>query len=251
MSKYLPSLPLPASTFSAAPIETNFDQLASWSLNVGDYTSGHANIKNNRSVPASKFRPGSMTKVFESNYQGGNNYIAWASGAAGGNTEPWYGGLYALGYDVPGTGVDFYLREPVAAGMAYFTTTVNINKTKDKSFTKSANNITNVAFKWSLIPVLDGTASSASLRGGGPGTELTYYMTVPTPGVTVGVTARGFSLTIGTYNQTTLQAGRHTYYARLNTSAPAVNRSASSADSHLFNHMKGAAPKSSVTVYYR
>ena len=251
MSSYVPQTLTSSSTFSAKPIETNLDSLATWSINVGDYSSGHGNIKNNKSIPATKFRPGSMTRIFESEYQGTANYIAWASGGAGSNTEPWYAGLYALGYDVPGTGVDFYLRETVGAGMAYFSTTVNFVKTKEKSFTTSANNISNVAFRWRLVPVLDGTASPVVLRGGGPGSEITWYMTNPTPGVSVGLTARGFCLTIGTYNQTPLAKGKHTYFARLNTAGPIVNRTSSSADTNLFNHMKGNAPKSSVTVYYR
>lgn len=250
-----PALTLSQSdNFSASVVDDAFDDLASWSMGIGDYQSGHGNIKNDRMVPARKIRSGTLSKVWLSNYTGYNTYILWNKGNTGGayaaaGNSPVIS-LYDGGnYDVPGASVNFYLREEVAAKNLIMQSSVHFWKAREGTwFEQTMNKVTAATFEIKLNGYLDG--SFINPVPGSPDAVFKYQI-APTASTTKNsFTRRGFDLDFWCVNATALSKGLHTFKVKMNF---AITKSTSSDpnDKWLYNHIKGGPPKTSVTAIYK
>ena len=254
MTFYAPqNLPSDTRAFSAKPIDKAFDEFATWSIGVGDYTSGHHNIKNNGLIPATKIRAGSLSKVWRSEASGANAYMLWYPGSAGTvGLSPVGGDEYRYGeYDIPGASVNFYLREALGQHRVFFDTSVHLWKARESNFFEPINNIATARFQLKLKGYLDGD----EIHMGTPGEPDAFvkYEIDPTASTHANsFSRRGFGLNFWGANRFNLSKGLHTYKVTLTFEIDrTLTGGAAGSDHWLFNHIKGGAPKSSVTAIYR
>jgi hypothetical protein len=232
--------------FSASAIDGGFDDLASWSGGIGDYQSGHANIKNDQSIPATKFKTGTTSRVWRNNYVGHNTYILWEKGSSSLDSPITHGDEY----DIPGASINFYLRRAVPAERLIMEASIHLWKAREGNFFQQATNgVTEATFTITLKGYLDGTeltSTPASDQG------RIKYVIVPTASTTSGsFTRRGFDAGFWAASPTTVSAGLHTFKVTMRfsigktlTAPGAIN------DAFLFNHIKGGPPSASVTAIY-
>ena len=240
---YSPSLPTSASSpFSASDVHNAFDDMSKWSINVGDYASGARNIPNNKSLSARTFRPGSLTKVWNSGEMSPDSYLFFIAGSGSG-TLPWSDYDY---YDIPGASLNFYLRENVPVGGLRINSTVNFWKARESSFFDSGNNVTAATFLFKLTGYLDGGATSFVPTTNSMNTQysLNFGGTPPQ------FTRRGFNLTWTSSNSSMIPAGLHRFKLRL-TSTITTSTSSTPANGYLYNHIKGSGARTTVTAIYK
>jgi len=232
--------------FSASAVDGAFDDLASWSSYIGDYQSGHQNIKNNQSLPATKFKRGTTSRVWKNNYVGYNAYILWEQGASALEHPITQGAEY----DIPGASINFYLNRAVDGERLIMEASVPFWQARESNFFQQATNgVTEAKFMITLKGYLDGaeiTSTPASDQG------RVEYVIVPTSSTTSNsFTRRGLDGSFWAIAPSTIAAGLHTFKVTMRfsisktlTAPSAVN------DAFLFNHIKAGPPKASVTAIY-
>jgi hypothetical protein len=240
---YSPTLPASgSSSFSAADVRNAFDDMARWSINVGDYASGARNIRNSKSLSARTFRPGSLTKVWNSGEMSPDSYLFFIAGSGSG-TLPWSDYDY---YDIPGASLNFYLRENVEAGGLRINSTVNFWKAREESFFDPGNNVTAATFLFNLTGYLDNGVTALVPTTNTMSTQYALDFSGSPPNFT----RRGFNLTWTSSNSSMVPAGLHRFKLRL-TSTISITTSTTPANGHLYNHIKGSGARTTVTAIYK
>ena len=230
-------------------MQSAFDDMATWSLGVGDQASGAGNIVNTRRVGAQAFRPGSLTKVWKSGSVNPGSILVYKerNAPAATDPEPWDG--FDQTYDIPGASVNFYLRQSVAAGALRIQSNVSLWKTREGSFLLTGsptNSVTTAKFDFRLGGWLDGAyrASESAAQ---------YKLTTASwAGITTVGTRQGLNLQFTWHNPNPVAAGLHRFKLRLTTVITvAYGGTGNSADSYLFNHIKGSGARTTVTAIYK
>ena len=252
MSDYVPggvTAISPSSYFSADPIDVAFDNLATWSLTVGDYQSNNGNIRNDGLVDARKIKPGTTSKVWTSSYSGNNAYMLWKAGSSSDNSPVGGDDLENGEYDVPGASLNFYLREDVAANRLLMKSSVPMWKAREANFFDIFNQITDATFEIHLKGYLDGDPINFGTPVL-PDAAVKYEISGITPNMSF--TRRGLGLNFWGTNEDVVSKGLHRFKVRMTfTVTYTVAGAAAPPNTWLFNHIKGGPPVSSVTAIYK
>jgi len=246
MPTWSPPVITSSDPFSALAVDGAFDDLASWSGGIGDYQSGHSNIQNDQSIPATKFKRGTTSRVWKNNYAGYNSYILWEKGASALDHPITHGAEY----DVPGASINFYLKRPVDAERLIMEANVPFWQARESNFFQQATNgVTQATFTITLKGYLDGTQLTST-----PASDQcrVRYEINPTSATHGGsFTRRGFDGSLWSIAPSTIDAGLHTFKVTMRfsigktlTAPGAIN------DAFLFNHIKAGPPRASVTAIY-
>ena len=243
---YAPTLPNLVNRFEAHTMQAAFDDMATWSLGVGDQASGAGNIVNTRSVGAQAFRPGSLTKVWKSGSVNPGSILVYKARTNPATTDPEPWEDFDQMYDIPGASVNFYLRQSVAAGALRIHSNVSLWKTREGSFLLSGNDIAKAIFTFQLNGYLDGVSRGFE-------TAAEYALTTASwSGITTVGTSQGLNLQFTWHNPTPVAAGLHKFKLRLlSQTAITMVIAGSSVDSYLFNHIKGSGARTTVTAIYK
>jgi hypothetical protein len=250
---YAPTPPASSDPFSATDIQDSFEELSRWSINVGDYASGAVNIRNDREISARSFRPGSLTKVWKTGNLEPDSYVVFLPGNGSTAAVPWSVVTSATGaydYDVPGASLNIYLREAVPSGGLHIRSTVHFWKARESSYYDPVNEVTAATFLFKLTGYLDGSPSYLTPTTNEAETQYTYTAPGGTPGP-VGFSRRGFNLTWTGTNIASVAAGLRRFKLRLEPSATCTFTSTNSANSFLYNHIKGSGARTTITAIYK
>ncbi len=249
MTAWNPPLITHNDPFSASVIDGAFDDLASWSGGIGDHQSGHSNIRNNRSIPATKFSSGTTSKVWRNNYTGYNTYLLWSKGATSGPTSSAFTDPVTQGkvYDIPGSSINFYLRRAVPANRLIMESSIHFWQAREGNyFQQTTNGHSEAIFEVILTGYLDGVAlSSLSSRN----TRCRYAINPTASTNKNSFSRRGFDGSFWGVAASTVEAGLHTFKVTMTfntyrTLVGTVN------DKWMLNHIKGGPPNTSVTAIY-
>lgn len=194
--------------FNGAQIDSAFDDLSTAINGAVDATS---NVVDNNILEHNKFHVGAVTETWTASSRGqGNESFLVVMEDSTATASPW--GADQNNYDVPDTGVDFYLRE---AATVRFEGCCELLKAKDTWNRNAASggwNTTNavkLGYYFTISLVVDKGASAGVRR-------FATWSYVPDSNGLLSFEQRGFPMDI-TFTLPGLAAGKHTAFLRLTT----------------------------------